>query len=560
MDNQSTITPELLKKGIDQARTNPDTPFATELRKRIESGRFDRQLKEIGLERTPDGLRPYTPKESFIQEAFGDIQSVGTDIADASLRRSDKIDEIRKASQKGEQSKVRSVLQAAGQLAGSGADAITAAARGAVNLFLPEKTEKKITSTIEKGAQKIAGDDTMIGSLIERYDQIKKTNPALARDIDAALGVTDLAANFAGGTAAKKGLDVLETGVEQGIKQAKRIPDALSDFETGLSTNNPINQPRQRLSSTPEDRLVNLTKPVRSKKDVQAAISKEEGKVSRDIFGNHDITTARDIEVSQAARKYIDPKAKPEQNIENLKLAVSDIAENELKPFFAENPGNFDWIDMKDYLSNRMVPRQIFKADPTALRTYNRVRNNVLDIIGKYPHTNQGLWDARIAIDDMIEREFGDAIFGSPQGTAVKRAALDSRSAINDFITDNLVNKDMKIAIRAEEFLNEARRRGIKIDNIDEARKVIKQSLGADEILPEDELRAAFFKDKMKQMNLLYEARDNVAEQFASNFDKDAIERIMQDKRYRSIRNILIGLTTAGVIAGGASAVQGAVE
>lgn len=54
---QAEVDPQLLKQGIQAAQKDPNTPFAKELRRRLETGQFDTNLAQFGIERTPTGLK-----------------------------------------------------------------------------------------------------------------------------------------------------------------------------------------------------------------------------------------------------------------------------------------------------------------------------------------------------------------------------------------------------------------------------------------------------------------------------------------------------------------------
>lgn len=71
------VTNEQLKIALDQAKQNPNSQMASELQRRLETGRFDDQLKEIGVVRTRRGLQPFQPLgervSSAVEERGGTI-------------------------------------------------------------------------------------------------------------------------------------------------------------------------------------------------------------------------------------------------------------------------------------------------------------------------------------------------------------------------------------------------------------------------------------------------------------------------------------------------------
>lgn len=156
-------------------------------------------------------------KISGKEDVLGDIRGIGTDIADNSFKRDAKIQEIRSAMNNGEQGDLRSILQTSGQLAGAGADAIGAVAKGAFNALIPQTTEERITSGITSAVEK-----TKLPKLMQKYEALKQTNPVLARDIDAALGIASLGAEFVGLDVAKRGVMVAKEGAETAIDISKQ--------------------------------------------------------------------------------------------------------------------------------------------------------------------------------------------------------------------------------------------------------------------------------------------------------------------------------------------------
>lgn len=59
-----------LRNAIEYAKKNPDTPEATELRKRIESGVYNNELQEIKLQKQTEIKKANTPKQATGMEGF----------------------------------------------------------------------------------------------------------------------------------------------------------------------------------------------------------------------------------------------------------------------------------------------------------------------------------------------------------------------------------------------------------------------------------------------------------------------------------------------------------
>lgn len=166
-----------------------------------------------------------------LKEAGQDFLGIGEDILSSSAKR---VENIQKTQQSADQqSALSSRLQGVGQLAGAGADAITAVGKGTVNLALSDKSEKAITDVIGKFGAKVMA-NPQVQNIINKYNELPEEQQ---RNIDAVGGVVDLVSNFIGGSAVSKGTDIATTGfkkVGQGITETGTgIINAIPDVPTG---------------------------------------------------------------------------------------------------------------------------------------------------------------------------------------------------------------------------------------------------------------------------------------------------------------------------------------
>lgn len=161
-------------------------------------------------------------------ETIQDFKQIGTGFQQSVNERFGNIQDIAQASSNGEQGHVRGFLQTAGQIAGVGADAIGSIAKGAVKVLLPQQGEDLLKSAAGAIVNPIAQSGSVKG-LLDRYEQLKKDDPKAARDINAVLGVADLASNFLGLTGAKAGATVAKEGATLAADMAlKNTPKLLS--------------------------------------------------------------------------------------------------------------------------------------------------------------------------------------------------------------------------------------------------------------------------------------------------------------------------------------------
>lgn len=193
-------------------------------------------------EKTASTVEP--KKEGIIKDTAKDFVGIGEDIATESQKRAENIQAIQTAMKNGEQGKLRSLLQTVGQLAGAGADAIGAVAKGAVKIVLPPSAEKKVKEVVGQFGQAIASRPE-VQSVLKWYGELPPENQ---RDIDAAGGVISLVSNFLGGEVASKGgtllkdattagLDVTKKAVGEGVTAtSKAVKTATGALDTVLAT------------------------------------------------------------------------------------------------------------------------------------------------------------------------------------------------------------------------------------------------------------------------------------------------------------------------------------
>jgi hypothetical protein len=316
------------------------------------------------------------------------------------------------------------------------------------------------------------------------------------------------------------------------------------------------------------DEALELTRPVLNKKGSISAFEQagmpggvtKEGKLSEYKVK----PTERDIEVAKSVQGVVTKSKGPVDNIVAINERIADIAENEVSQFLKNNPVPFNFEDLRAYMTNAQ-PSFNFKTDKDAFVTYRQVRERILSKIysslkgksaksGDFGSTTDfnDVWDARKEIDRAIADELGAVTFDTPQYSGVRAAARDVREAFSGFISDSLATPgQMEKVNRMQEFLQEARKRGMDIDTEGDALKVLEQEFGISRSTA-DEARVAFFKDRMNQLNLMYEARGNLAEQNYKLLDKNAVQRWMKQNPTKA--NLLkygIGVGSGGAILGG---------
>jgi len=274
--SNTTITSEQLKLALEKAKV--DSVYGKELQKRLVTGKYDSQLSEIGIKRTPTGLQKISVTETsdfYQKDGVKDIMQISSDIGQTLNKGMDKVDATVNAYKAGEQGTLKTAFDLAGAGAGAVSGVLFDSLKGVVKSVLPQSTEDDITQSIGKLApsaintiskyeelQKtnplkakivniaLAGipNATLgIGELMSGYEKLKVTNPSLARSIDSTLGFASLFGDLYGiGEAGKLAQAGIKTGtgiatdigtdVAKGVrKTVSNVGSATNDLASGVS-------------------------------------------------------------------------------------------------------------------------------------------------------------------------------------------------------------------------------------------------------------------------------------------------------------------------------------
>lgn len=154
--------------------------------------------------------------------------------------------------------------------------------------------------------------------------------------------------------------------------------------------------------------------------------------------------TPADIARAKSVQGIVKPGVSPITNLTKLNQEISRISEKELAPAL-EKAGSINPINEKTPGWNKITQRlkdiekpDIIKSDPSLDKTYDLVRQRMIEQIQKQPPTVKGLWEARKSFDKVVEDQFGDAAFNSEKNTAIKRAISDMRREVNSIIGDRV--------------------------------------------------------------------------------------------------------------------------
>ena len=257
------------QNALNFAKQNPNHPLATELRKRIETGGYDKEMVSLGYKQ-PTG----------IAETGQDIAQIGTGIKQRINERVAKTQAAEQAGKMGEQSAFRTGTQMIGQGAGAVSDVIGEVVKGGIKAVLPQKAETGIKKGLESAVGAVAQTEP-VQKLMQNYEALKETNPALARDIDSALGFTTLATDIFGGGIAKQGANVgAKTAKTIGGDIIETVVKKVDDITPNISTPEAL-KPEQVMQ-----RVARIPKGAQAKFEKNIGESVGSYLVNRGIYGN----------------------------------------------------------------------------------------------------------------------------------------------------------------------------------------------------------------------------------------------------------------------------------
>lgn len=181
-------------------------------------------------------LQKTEPEPSFNNDLSSDIRMAGQEVKDSFQKRGENIQEAKEASDAGEQSQARGVLQGLGQSAGFLADTIGTAFKTAVKIPLSQEQETKLKEKVGEALVKVSQSD--FGQRVDEeaiqpvIDWKNSLSQEQQRDIEALGGVAALFTELVGVGTAKRTASVGVDVAKQGIKKAKK---AVKETATEIS-------------------------------------------------------------------------------------------------------------------------------------------------------------------------------------------------------------------------------------------------------------------------------------------------------------------------------------
>lgn len=147
------MTPEQLKKAIEFAKQNPDDPQSVALRRRMESGKLNFELKQAGLDTfeipkidvqaTISDVKQQTGRQSELPQE-NELQKLGSTLTDTLQERQSDQARIRARRDKGEITGRQALFQRVGQSLSGAGEIVVEGVLGLAELGLPQVIEDKI--------------------------------------------------------------------------------------------------------------------------------------------------------------------------------------------------------------------------------------------------------------------------------------------------------------------------------------------------------------------------------------------------------------------------------
>ena len=449
-----TITTQQLQQGIERAKVNPNSPFAVELRRRIEEGRYDSQLSSLGIVRPvrTEGTfsEPEQEKKGFgaklrdfavdvvggrklaegagLALASGDVQGGLSEsqqgLSDMQSRLLKRIRERRDAGE--DTSRLEGALTQSRQLSEylsglqddfveslpSNREVVGSSVRLAGTLIVPQLTKgivgaAKSAETIGAGikagatggaiAGGIEGGVQGLGEGVEKGGVVSKTLGGVA----IGAGVGGLLGGIFGGVSGAR--------ASKEAREASKVIDRLTPSAEELS-------PKQYGEALRRGRIV----PATNTTPARYVLSQNEAEV---------------------ALKYKNLVEKdPAKTIINLGNQIGRSSED-VGAFLQKNNGIFNDGELRNAIAKNMDEVvDIVAPEQQVTAAKDKLVQAFIDSVDK--NDMYSLWRARINFDSQIESAFR----GSP--TLQKDVKLALRNAVQDFIADRTADTTYSAAMR----------------------------------------------------------------------------------------------------------------
>lgn len=364
------------------------------------------------------------PKSKNLGERTADIYNQSASkITDSITRGADKFN----ANSNSGTDTARQTINKTGALLESGLGAAAGMGRA---VFAPvEATAGAIGDAT--GIHPVQGLAKMFPQQAEGINSWAQQHPDAARNLGDIITVAGTAAADVGG---------IKNPLNTDLSKPPSIGGAVNDVRTALA-----DAQKEVKTQKVSKMALEMTKPTLNKKQTIASFEKagKPGGVTTGAMGKIGYSPTRyDMEVAHVATPYL-RDGNAVQSIYNIGQEVERFSEKEITPFLQANPRAVNLKTVEAHLNKIKTP-DLFKTDPVLERTYDLVKQKMLNRVGESGGNMEDLWNARKQFDSDVLKEFGDVAFTDSKYTPIRRAVTDMRTAINDFIGEQIGDETFK--------------------------------------------------------------------------------------------------------------------
>ncbi len=398
------------QKAFEYAKSNPDSQYATELRRRITEGQYTNEVKALGLripginnESAPAGPAPITPEPQqpgLLQAIGGDLKQRGQNIAEA-----------QRQSVAGEQNPLSSGLQMAGNVAGGVGDIV-----GEVITRVP------IVGDLLKKAGAAAVDNDTAQEILGKWESFSQQNPEAAKNLEATFNLASLIPIGGGASAAKS---AATSATKSTVKAAKGAVGTVTKKTAQMAEKRAASKAFEAITPNMSELTQEEYKQLLRQKKIAPKTATGEAKY---IPSKEELATAeKNSHLLQGS---------PEESVRNIsdELARKDL---EVEGFLKENNGIYNTGELKNFIKKRIEGVGDVTVSDSKLK---KLKDGMIkEFTAKLERNDiESLWRARKEFDQSIEKAFS----GSP--TLQNTVKKEFRNAVQDFIAERTPNMTYK--------------------------------------------------------------------------------------------------------------------
>lgn len=258
-----------IKQAIEYAKANPTSPFAKELRRRIETGQMDNELRNAGLKIVvPENNSGFV---NAVKDLPSDLVETVKGVGSAIKSAYDTSKEAIAQANAGDISIPAAGLKMVGATGRGLGETVGQAITGAGKVFLSPDSEKAVANKVGEVAGNVM-EAQPVQTLIQKYESLSPEQKAL---IDGTLGIAEGVSTFLAAPASRLvrvGADVAETAAKTAVGGVARATEGVVNVaEKGIEKT--VSTAKNLLDTTELSRLPNrVATNIANKKALNATI------------------------------------------------------------------------------------------------------------------------------------------------------------------------------------------------------------------------------------------------------------------------------------------------